>query len=193
MNSPIGTAGLWKTLTVSNPRGKNEHRAVHLACLFHSVGKVQDHQDVPISSLSALNQQGNIVVIASWTAGAPGEQTLPAGLPGGTWGWDPQHQAPSGSTARRKSNSWIASGSRWGWECHSKTLGYKLLLEGKKRKKREESKRVGSRGTTITKRHGESGRGPTYPAYQPASNTMDTFTVALTCHYFLWITPAFTA
>lgn len=140
---------------------------MHLACLFHAVGKVQDHQDLPISSLSALSQQGGIDVTASWMAlfprpyaGAPEEQTLPAGLPGGTWGWDPQHQAPSGSTARRKSNSWIASGSGWGWECHSKTLGYKLLLEGKKRKKREESKRVGSRGTKLTKRCGESGRAP---------------------------------
>lgn len=58
--------GLWKTLTVPNPRG--EHWVVHLACLFHSVGKEQEHQDLPISSLAALNQQGNIDVIASWKA-----------------------------------------------------------------------------------------------------------------------------
>lgn len=126
-------------------------------------------------------------------AGTPGEKSLPAGLPGGTWGWGPQHQAPSASTARRKSNSWIASGSRWGWECHSKTLGYKLLLEGKKRKKKDESKRVGSRETKNYKEMWWEWKSSTHPAYRPASNTVDTFIVALTCHYFLWFTPAFTA
>lgn len=42
------------------------------------------------------------------------------------------------STARCKSNSWIASGSGWGLECHSKTQGCKLLL--KEKNKKEESK-----------------------------------------------------
>lgn len=70
---------------------------------------------------------------------APEEQTLPAWLPGDTWGWDPQHQAPSVSTARCKSNSWIASGSRWGWEYHSKTLGCKLLLKEKNKRRKVKS------------------------------------------------------